>query len=545
MEPYAFALDDGSVVLKNTLDKFALKSDEFEFDKDLFDEKISKKDVATKANPGEESKQLREGQNTYSFYNLMRPPYPPRMLTSLKEINTYHSSAVKTKAVDTAGLGVKIVPIGDNPNPENKKILEQFLRNCYPTAEDLFTRACQDEEEVGWLGIELIRTAGQVRGEPQRFEHIPSHTFRIHKDGNRFMHTWDGITRRWFKLIGDYRSVDDKLDKDINVTNGEEHKFGTLPNEQRANEIIYDINYSSGTTYYGTPDSIPAIRTMIGDQAAVNYNITFFKNFATPQYAVYITGNFKDQPILDDGGKPTGKSVLQRAIEDRFREVQQNPHGNMVFMIPSKGGADSQPVTITFEKLSVDIKDSSFRMYREANRDEVISAERVDPYRAMIVQRGNLGGGNTASMQMVKNYKSTTIKPKQRRLEALINNYVVWRPKEKGGFGITDWAIKFEEIDTDDEEHEMNMTKSLFSMGAMMPIQIINRYADKYGLSIPEELKDHPALNAYYIEGQPITLETKDPDVIPEEVAKILDDLADKLDPEPTMNPIRRLLSGS
>lgn len=544
MEPFALALGDGSVVLKETLDKFALKSDEFEFDKDMFDKKVSKKDIATKANPGEESKQLREGQNTYSFYNLMRPPYPPKMLTSLKEINTYHSSAVKTKAVDTAGLGVKIVPIGDNPNPENKKILEQFLQNCDPTPEDLFTRACQDEEEVGWLAIEVIRTAGEVLAEPQRLEHIPSHTIRIHKDGNRFMHTWDGINRRWFKLIGDYRSVKDQMDKDIDNTDGSEKEFNSLPKEKRANELIYDINYSSGTSYYGTPDSIPAIRTMLGDQAASNYNLSFFKNFATPQYAVYITGNFKDQPILDDLGNPTGKSVLQKAIEDRFREVKGNPHGNMVFMIPSKGGADTQPVTITFEKLSVDIKDSHFRLYRDANRDEVVSAERVDPYRAMIVQKGNMGGGNTVSVQTAKNYKSTTIKPKQRRLEALINKYVIWRDKDKGGFGILDWAIKFEEIDTDDESHEMNMTQALFNMGTISPLQIADRFADRYGTVVPEELRKHPALNAYYINGNPLTLEPQNQEM-PEEVAKILEDIADKLDPEQSQNhPLRRLFGG-
>lgn len=509
-QPYAFALDDGSVVLKNTLDKFALKSDDFEFDKDLFNEKVNKRDIATKAGRDEESKQLREGQNTYSLYNLMRPPYPPRMLTTLKEINTYHSSAIKTKAVDTGGLGCKIVKIGDNENPnlEDKKKLEQFLRNCYPTPEDVFTRAAQDEEEIGWFGIEVIRVGGTAKGEPQRLEHVPSHTFRIHKDGNRFMHTWDGITRRWYKLAGDYRSIKDKQNKDIDILTGEEHPFDSLPTEKCANELIYSVNYSSGTTYYGTPDSIPAIRTMIGDQAAVNYNITFFKNFATPQYAVYITGNFKDQPILDDEGKPTGKSVLQRSIEDRFREVQQNPHGNMVFMIPSKGGADGPPITITFEKLSVDIKDSSFRMYREANRDEIISAHRVDPYRAMVFQKGNLGGGNTVSSIVKENYKETTINPKQRRIESLVNKNVIWN---ENGFNIKDWGLKLTPLNTEDKVRDAEIDTQKFLRGELSP----NELRAKNGL----ERVDHPAMDAYYVGNNPITITQQEE--LPEEVAKV------------------------
>jgi len=535
-QPYAFALNDGSIVLKNTLDQFALKADDFEFDKDVFAEKLTSKQIkAVKANINEDSKQLREGQNTYSLYNLQRPPYPPKMLTSLKEINTYHSSAVKTKGVDTGGLGCKIVKVGDNENPnlEDKKRLEQFLKNCYPTPEDVFTRASQDEEEIGWLGLEIIRTAGLATGEPQRLEHIPSHTFRIHKDGNRFMHTWDGITRRWYKLAGDYRSVADKQNKDIDITDGSEHPFNSLPSEKLANELIYDINYSSGTTYYGTPDSIPAIRTMIGDQAAVNYNISFFKNFATPQYAVYITGSFQDKPILDDEGKPTGKSVLQKAMEDRFREVQQNPHGNLVFMIPSRGGSEAHPVTITFEKLSVDIKDSSFRMYREANRDEVISAHRVDPYRAMVFQKGNLGGGNTVSSITKENYKETTITPKQRRLEALVNINVIW---SENGFNIKDWGLELTPLNTEDKSRDVEIDTKKFLRGELSP----NELRAKSGL----ERVDHPAMDAYYINNNPITLETQTQDM-PEEVAKVLEDLANKLDPDQSMNPLRRLFSGS
>jgi PBSX family phage portal protein len=408
--------------------------------------------------------------------------------------------------------------------------LEEFINNCFPTFEDVATRAFQDEEEIGWLCIELIRVAGLPTGEPQRLEHIPSHTIRIHKDGNRFMQTWDGFNNRWFKLIGDYRSVEDREDKDIDKKDGSEHPLNSLDKNNVAHEMIYDINYSSRSSYYGTPDSVPAIRTMIGDQSAVNYNISFFKNFAIPAYAIYITGYFEDEPELDDDDEPTGKTVLQVAMEEKFQSVVENPHGSLVFMIPT---ADpSTRVEIRFEKLTVDTKESSFRLYRMDNSDEVISAHRVDPYRAMVMQTGSLGG-NTA-IESKKNYKSTTIKPKQRRFEALININVIWEESPKG-LGITDYAIQLEELDTEDEAHEMAMDQALFMMGAIRPIDIIKKWEHKTGIPVPENLDKDPALNAYYINNVPVTSSEKGEQppqttAMPEEVAKILDDIANKIE---------------
>jgi PBSX family phage portal protein len=511
-QPAAFVLDDQSVILKDTLDKFALKSDEVtNFREDVFTTKA--------ATDNAQSKQLKE--DVYTTFSLVTPPYPPNMLTSLKDMNSYHYAAVKTKGTDIGGLGFDIVPNGDNDNrnQNDKQLLIEFFNRCYPTPEDLFSRAASDEEDVGWLGIELIRLGGLQTSEPLRLEHIPSHTFRIHKDGNRFMQTWDGINNVWFKLVN-YKSKADSQDKDVHIKTGEEHPLGSLPPEEAANEIIYDINYSSGTSYYGTPDSVPAIRTMLGDQSAVNYNLSFFKNFATPRYAVYIIGAFKDQPILDDNGDPTGKTVLQQAIEEKFASVRQNPHGNLVFMLPLKAGGDAE-VKIEFQELSTQVTDSSFRLYRIDARNEVLTANGMDPFRAMVVENYGSGGGNTVSTITRKNYKEVKIKPKQRRLEALINKHIIWADKPKG-FGITDWAFKLKELDTEDRKLESDINTARFERGEISP----NELRKIGGL---EEI-DHPSMNAHYVHGQPITLDTIVDTTMPLKVAKLLDIAADKVE---------------
>lgn len=530
-EPYAFALSDGRIVAKTVLDKYAVKSEEStDFKEDIFSKKIANDENVP-------SSQIREGQNSYGLYNLITPPYPPKMLTSLKDINTYHQSAVKTKGNDIGGLGVEVIPIGDNENrdPKEKELLEDFLRRCYPTPEDLLRRAATDEQEVGWLGIELIRTANLQTGEPLRLEHIPSHTFRIHKDANRFMMTWDGINKRWFKLIGDYRSFVDGEDKDIDNETGEEKPFNSMEPGKWAHELLYDIDYSSGTTYYGTPDSIPAIPTMLGDRSAVSYNLEFFKNNATIRYAIYISGYFEDEPATDEDGNPLNppKTKMQVAMEDRFREVMRGgQHGQLVFMIPQKPALKDETapeVKIEFVPLDVQIKDSHFRLYRMESRGEILSAHRVDPFRAGIVDINyGSGGGNTVSNNTRINYKETTVLPPQRRLEALINKFIVWADKPKG-FGIKDWAVKLIEINTEDETQEINNDKNLFSMGGLRPIDIIRKHGIKRGIKITKEMENDPALNSFYVNNQPVDMIVQGQNN-QGQVAKVLDDTARKFD---------------
>ncbi|MCE7697864.1 MAG: hypothetical protein K8E24_003170 [Methanobacterium paludis] len=213
---------------------------------------------------------------------------------------------------------------------------------------------------------------------------------------------------------------------------------------------------------------------------------------------------------------------MQNAIENKYKEVLDNPHGFMVFMIPTS--SPDTKVEVKFEKLSVDVKESSFRLYRQDNRDEVIAAHRMDPYRINAGRTGSLGG-NT-SVESKKNYKTGVAKPEQRRLEAFINIYVIW---DENGFNIQDWKLKLEEIDTEDESHEMDMDKALFLMGARRPIDLIKKWENKTGITVPKELENHPALNAYYVNNYPITLDQPDtPET--EAVIKILENLKNEVE---------------
>lgn len=516
-EPYAFITNTGSSVLKTTLDQYAIKSPTQDNTKDPFT--FIRKDAE---NP--DSKQAPEvGVSSYGAYGLVKPPYNPKLLANLPDLNTYHSACLETKANDIGGLGCTVEPVGDDYSQSHIDDVQQFLNNCKPFIEEILINTAYDLENIGQLGMELIREGGLQTAKPHRLEHVHSHTIRIHKDKNKFMQTWDGVNNRWFKKFG-YK-------KDVHITTGQESELGSLKPEEAANELLYATNYTSKSSFYGRPRYIPAIRTMLGDQSAVEYNLVFFKNFGIPAYAVFVTGYFDDKELLDDNGAPTGKTVIQDKIERKFEKVKRNKDSSMIFMIPS--GSQDSKIEVRFEKLATEQKDSSFRLYRLDARDEVIASHGMDPHQIGVNISGPLGG-DTAK-QSDKNYKNRIVLPRQKKLENLLND-IVW--DEEFGFGYTDVQIVLKSIDTDDDTSEYEIDKQMVLNGTATPKQVIMKWSVKRGFKIDDKLLDDPALNNYYLPNNmnPITYVGMDLPVIdegtseeaagvPEKAIKVIEDL--------------------
>lgn len=531
-EPYAFVTNSGQVVLKRELDNFAVKdSDTINRDsKDPFRiipdkqtvqlakatyKEAKKIAIANKAsndplqvvlNLEEEdidanivgSKQAPElGITNYGFYGLAVPPWNPMLLIALGEVNTYHDRCCRTKAIDIGGLGHDVVSSGDNANEANLEFIKEFIEQS--DLEENLKNAEHDRQQIGWGCLELIRVLGKVDSMPQRLEHVHAHTVRIHRNKKKFMQTWNGYQRRWFKRYG--AKDNNGNDFDVHVLTGAEYPYKSLEDNERANELIYNPQYSARTSYYGTPDYIPAIRTMLGDQAAVDYNLVFFKNFGVPAYAVYITGNFQDKPLLDLNGKETGKSQMQQAMEDRFKEVINNPHGSMVFMIPTRG--PDANVQVTFEKLSVETKESSFRLYRLDNRDEIITSHNMDPYRIGVQVTGALAG-NVAN-SAARSYKSGVSKPGQARWELFINKII--STELPMGFGNPDQKLKLQEMDLEEEVALVDTCINLVDNSIMTPNEVIDLIGKRFGVTV----SDDPMMDKHYFKGK--MMETENPPI--------------------------------
>lgn len=430
--------------------------------------------------------------NAYSEHGLIEPPYPPTYLTNLSSLNTHHNRCVKTKALDVAGNGYTLNPVGDAPNESNRGKLKEFFDQLPP---DIWQSCHQDVEEIGYGAVELIRYGDTSDGEPQSLVHIPAHTIRVHKDFKKFMQL-RGTDQAWFKLVDTEGEIDSKtgtpLDESIPELLEQEAKV-------RANEVLFYKTYSTASDYYGLPDIVPAIGAVYGDKSRNDYNISFFQNYGIPTYAVTISGDFEDE--LVDPEDENSLTYLETAIQQHFRNIQSNPHSTLFLSVPSRPGAEGN-VDIKFEPLSVETKEASFRLYRTDNRDEIITAHGMDPYRVGITVAGSLGG-NTA-IESKKNYKTGTVEPRQRLWEDLINKHII-----RNGFGIFDWEFRFNNIDVEDDANDLTLMTGLFQLGAVTPNQVIRRFGDRFGLEVGE----HPSMDTHYLQGRPLETEEQETDV--------------------------------
>lgn len=438
--------------------------------------KFVRQDVLSHYATKDESRSLSDRfESVYADRGLVPPLYNPEALARLLEINTYHYRAVKTKARDAAGLGWMLEPIAADPAGQQKADLEGFFNDQTPPVPITLDRCQTDYEAVGWGVLELVREDYRADGPLVAIKHIPSHTIRMHQDGNRFAQI-RGLKTRWFKRA--------EFDGDVHMDTGAIHEAGSLAASSRATELLVWINYTPRSDFYGLPDIMPALGAIHGELSRRDYNIAFFDNFGVPAYAIFITGDFDEGDIDDDG-----YTEMERAIEDHFQALSNNPHSTLLLTIPTR--EDGQEVKVEFHRLAVDIKEASFRLYRQDNRDEVLAAHGVPPYRAGITEVGSLG--QNVATETTEIYKMSVIEPRQNMIEDLFNRYIV-----RGAFEVTDWRFKLAEIDTRDERHDLDMLLGLAGAGAVTADEIRNHFAERFGLEgpSPATLDDGPDIEA-------------------------------------------------
>lgn len=497
-QPFAFVTKQGKVVRHSMMDAYATKDAQ------------------------EESKQIQDpfSSSDFSERGLVQPPYNPVSLIKLLELNTYHVRSCRVKSRDVAGHGWSVVPAGGAVDSESdeaqarKTVVEEWLDSIDNLAAVL-AEGQFDFEAIGWGAAEI--TTG-LHNMPTNMFHIPAHTLRVHRSRTKWMQR-RANKRVWFQDISS--------NKMVNRLTGQTMMVGE-PGVQSGSMVMTWHNHHPVSDYYGVTDIIPALGAITGDVSRRDYNISFFDNYGVPAYAVFITGDFDPgEPELldgDDPDNPTGPTPLEKAIEEQFAELAQNPHSIMVLSIPTSitddFGGEGGKVEVEIKPLSVDVKEASFRMYRQDNRDEVLSAHGVDPYRVGLAETGSLGG--TTAEQASEIYKESVITPRQEAIEALINKWII-----SGMLGIREWQFKLNELDTTNVMEDLQLLSGLFVVGAVTPRQIAEAFASRFGIDTSE--MDHPALNAHYIGGQPVDIAMADVTMNGEQVVAALNSLNESL----------------
>jgi PBSX family phage portal protein len=422
----------------------------------------------------------------YGNMSLVEPIYNPEALGRLLELNTFHARCVGVKSSDMVGLGYGLTPLVDAPSDEQKARVEMLFKNGIHdiSFEDMLLKLANDYWSVGDAYMEVVREDSDPGGLPVLLNHIPAHTMRIHISNKLYVQQRNALFV-WFKQYG--------LEKDVDFETGEQFELYSLPRDQRASEIIPFKLYNARSDYYGLAPIIPALGAVTGMQGLRDYNLNFFETFGVPAYAVYITGDYELGDLIDDDGitegdegydSTTGEYVIVRMVKDHLEAIKNNPQSPLILAIPSATeGAPGVPpgkVEVTFEKLATEVKEASFRMYRKDMKDEILVAHGIPPYRIGIAEVGALGGN--FAVESTKIYKSSVVRPGQRVFATPINELIL-----QDGLQVTDWQFYFEEIDTTDEKHDMEIADNLFKKGSMTPNQLIQYFGKRFGISIIED----------------------------------------------------------
>ena len=420
---------------------------------------------------------------------ILNPKYNPWHLVQLLDLYTYHASCVEAVAVDSSGISYDLKPLEDiEPIDAEKDRFKAFLDNCTPSINTHLQRVAYDRRSIGYAALEVIRDTTSD-SEVTKVKHIPAQTLRRHADKKRVLHITPSGKKVWYVIYG--KNYDDNGQPcDVSADDGTFHPYNSLSPSERANELLWTMEYAPGTDYYGRPPIVSCLGSIKGDIGAVKYNNSFFENYGMPKFAITVTGDFADYDLEPTDPEYDITQTLRYKIGQQIKEVIKNPHSAICITIPSEGEEGNVNLDIT--PLSVQTEEGHFRMYRKDTRDEVIHAHHVDPSRLGIYDSGNLNGTNAGITQ--NSYKYGTIAPLKRELEDLVN--LIGNDLE-----ITSWRFNIEDVAPIDYTKDLVLAEFLFARGAMTIRDLVDNFGNKFGLTIED---DEPYMDIRFINNTPL-----------------------------------------
>jgi capsid portal protein len=403
-----------------------------------------------------ETTQLADRHAGTTIGDGIEPPYPPHRLAALQELNGTHQVAVGKKAKREVGFGFEIVPHerADDPADAERDEAEAFwfgresvwkigprgTMAASPT--EVFELARQDWHGIGWLCIECIYGADDSL---QGLAHVPADEVRVRKAdtaggqvraGHGYVQKNDGETV-YYGEAGDRSSGENESATYVDQQNGTTHD--SLDDvADPANELIFIPNPSPLSKYYGIPDWVAAIQTMVADQEAKRFNREFFEWDAMGQYFVIV-----ENGKLDDDSREVVTEMIQGMREREGRRVATLESEELV---EDKMGDAAPNVNIRVEQIQQHSdEDMAFSEFRMLNEKEVAKVHELPPQLIGRLESSNRGNAK----EMVRDFVESYIKPNQQtfagRLYRIIHQQLL---------GIDDWTLSFHTHGAEDEKRQ-------------------------------------------------------------------------------------------
>jgi capsid portal protein len=186
--------------------------------------------------------------------------------------------------------------------------------------------------------------------------------------------------------------------------------------------------------------------SLAGNEFAGRYNLDYFENKAVPRYIITVKGA-KLSPESE-------RKLLE------FFQVGLKGKNHRSLYIPLPADSPDNKVEFKMEPVEAGAQESSFNIYRQSNRDEILLAHRVPINKIGVPEGVSLANARDAD----KTFKEQVCRPAQMRLEKRINSII----EEK-----TDaLKIKFEELTLTDEDTQSQIDERYLRMQVITPNEV-------------------------------------------------------------------------
>ena len=383
-------------------------------------------------------------RNAYALFDVITPPYNLYELANYYDTSFANHAAIDAKVQNTVGLGYDFV-VSDKTNIKLEAASQDQLDRARKRIERLKTQLRdwleslnQDESfssvmekvftDVHAMGNGYIEIGRTVTGEIGYIGHIPAATMRVRR-------LRDGFVQIIANKVVYFRNFGAK---NINY----------ITDDPRPNEIIHIKEYSPLNTFYGVPDIMAAMSSLLGDILASQYNIDYFSNKAVPRYIVTLKG----------------AQLTQEAEDKLFRFLQTGLKGqsHRTLYIPLPGDTPDNKVEFDMKPVENEPQEGSFGEYRKQMRDDILVAHQVP--------LSKLGGSDAsqlaASLSQDRTFKEQVARPAQRNLEKILNKIV----REKTDI----LELKFNELTLTDELAQSQILTNYVKNQIMVPNEARN-----------------------------------------------------------------------
>jgi PBSX family phage portal protein len=397
---------------------------------------------ASQTGDGAGSKTINPGtvyRNGYGLFDVITPPYNLYELANFYDTSFANHAAIDAKVENVVGLGyrfdindstlIKLESATDQDALQRaRKRIERLKLETRNWLENLntdenFTSIMEKiYTDVQATGNGYMEVGRKVNGEIGYVGHVPATTMRVRRLRDGFV-----------QIIGP---------RLVYFRNFGAKNQNPLTADTRPNEIIHFKEYSPLNTFYGVPDIIAALPSLIGDQLAAQYNIDYFENKAVPRYIITLKG-----------------AKLSADAEDkmfRFLQTGLKSQSHRTLYIPLPGDTDTTKVEFNMEPIENGVQEGSFEKYRKQNRDDILIAHQVP-----ISKLGGSDSGIAAALSQDRTFKEQVARPAQEVLEKIINKII----KE-----YTDIVeLKFNELTLTDEIAQSQILERYVKNQIMLP----------------------------------------------------------------------------